>query len=318
MLRPARVFSITLSVDMNTQLLAKRLLILVTVYATFSLSACDSGTTDNGNEADGAAGGDAVNAEQATAVAEPAPVVDMTPARAVISERLPYAEVDNELVYGHFVFPADMVDPLPAVIVFHESWGLDDNVRTMSDRLAGEGYIVLAVDLFAGSSTTTPELARQQMLQVVENPEAANENIRQAYEFVSAIASAPRVGSLGWGFGGGWSLNTAMLYPDDLDATVIYYGQVIDDPERLRPIASPILGLFGAADKSITARSVEAFDTALRRLLKNYEIHIYPGVDRAFSNPSSSAYDAVAAEDAWQKTLAFLNLHLTISDTASP
>lgn len=320
MLRPAHVFSITLSVLMNVQLLATRLLILVSACAALGLSACDSRTSgsDASDEAGEAAGVDAATTEQANATAEPALVADMTPARPVISERLPYAEVDDELVYGHFVFPADMVDPLPAVIVIHESRGLDDNVRAMSDRLAGEGYIVLAVDLFGGSSTTTPEQARQQMLRVVENTEAANENMRQAYEFVSVIAGAPRVGSLGWGFGGGWSLNAAMLFPDELDAVVIFYGQVIDDPERLRPIASPILGLFGAADKSITVKSVEAFDTALRRLLKNYEIHTYPGVDHAFANPTSSAYDAVAAEDAWRRTVAFLNLHLTISDTASP
>jgi len=319
-LRPTRTFSITLVRHMNTDHLANRLLALACACAAISLSACDSGTTDS-DTADKAARRatvDAMSREHANDTADPSPATEIAPARPVVSERLPYAEIDEELVYGHFVFPADMVEPLPAVIVIHEWWGLNDNVRAMADRLAGEGYIVLAVDLFGGSSTTTPEQARQQMLKVVENPEAANENLRKAYEFVSVTAGAPRIGSLGWCFGGGWSLNAAMLFPDELDAAVIYYGQVTDDSEELRPISSPIMGFFGAADKGITVDSVRRFEVALQKLRKNYEIHIYPGVDHAFANPTGSAYDAVAAEDAWEKTLAFLELHLAISDTDSP
>jgi carboxymethylenebutenolidase len=101
-----------------------------------------------------------------------------------------------------------------------------------------------------------------------------------------------------------------MLFPEDLDATVIYYGQVTDDEERLRAINSPILGLFGAEDKGITVDSVQLFEAALERLRKNYEIHIYPGADHAFANPSGTAYNAAAADDAWEKTLEFLDLHL--------
>jgi carboxymethylenebutenolidase len=305
---------------MNTNHTKKRFLVLVLAAFGLCLSACDSGTSES-DEADKAAGRanvDAMSQEHANDTAEPSPATDIAPRRPVISERLPYAEVDNELVYGHFVFPADMVDPLPAIIVIHEWWGLNDNVRTMADRLAGEGYIVLAVDLFGGESATSPEKARQQMLRVVENPQAANDNIRQAYEFVDSTAGAPRVGSLGWCFGGGWSLNTAILLPDEIDATVIYYGQVTDDEERLRPISSPILGLFGAQDQGITVESVQRFETALERLRKNYDIHIYPGADHAFANPTGTAYNAATAEDAWQKTVEFLDLHLAINEDGSP
>jgi len=305
---------------MNTNYTSKRFLTFVLALAVLCLSACDSGTpgSDEADKAAGLANVDAMSQEHANDTADPSPATDIAPNRPVISERLPYAEVDDELVYGHFVFPADMVDPLPAIVVIHEWWGLNDNVRAMADRLAGEGYIVLAVDLFAGASATAPEQARQQMLRVVENPQAANENLRQAYEFVNSTAGAPRIGSLGWCFGGGWSLNTAMLFPDELDATVIYYGQVTDDEEKLRPISSPILGLFGAQDQGITVESVQNFEAALDRLHKNYDIHIYPGADHAFANPSGTAYNAAAAEDAWQKTVEFLNLHLAINEDGSP
>jgi carboxymethylenebutenolidase len=292
----------------------------VLASAVLCLSACNSGMP-GGDEADKAAGRanvDAMSQEHANDTAEASPATDIAPSRAIVSERLPYAEVDDELVYGHFVFPADMVDPLPAIIVIHEWWGLNDNVRAMADRLAGEGYIVLAVDLFGGETATTPEQARQQMLRVVENQQAAEDNMRQAYEFVNSTAGAPRIGSLGWCFGGGWSLNAAMLFPDELDATVIYYGQVTDDEQKLRAISAPILGLFGAQDQGITVESVQNFEAALERLRKNYDIHIYPGVDHAFANPTGTAYNAAAAEDAWQKTVEFLNLHLAINEGGSP
>ena len=292
----------------------------VLAAAVLCLSACNPGTpgSDEADKAAGRANVDAMSQEHANDTAEPSPATDIAPSRPVISERLPYAEVNDELVYGHFVFPDDMVEPLPAIIVIHEWWGLNDNVRAMADRLAGEGYIVLAVDLFSGATATAPEQARQQMLRVVENPQAANDNMRQAYQFVNSTAGAPRIGSLGWCFGGGWSLNAAMLFPDELDATVIYYGQVTDNEERLRPISSPILGLFGAQDQGITVESVQNFEAALERLRKNYDIHIYPGADHAFANPTGTAYNAAVAEDAWQKTVEFLNLHLAINEVGSP
>lgn len=295
-----------------------KLTLALLLAATLSLAACEKGgpPAAEAERAAGRANVDAMSREHAEDTAQPSPATEVEPARPVVSERLPYAEVDDELVYGHFVFPADMVEPLPAVIMIHEWWGLNDNVRAMADRLAGEGYIVLAVDLFDGNSTDSPEKAREQMLEVVENPVAANENLRQAYEFVSQTAGAPRIGSLGWCFGGAWSLNTAMLFPDDLDAAVIYYGQVTDDTERLLPISAPILGLFGAADRGIPVESVRSFEAALDRLHKNHTIHIYPDAAHAFANPSGNAYDAEAAEDAWQKTLEFLDLHLSVDTGA--
>jgi carboxymethylenebutenolidase len=234
----------------------------------------------------------------------------IAPRRPIISERLAYADVENKLVYGHFAFPADMVEPLPAIIVIHEWWGLNDNVRAMADRLAGEGYIVFAVDLYSGEVADSVAGARQLMLSVVENPDRASENIRKAYDFVNTTAGAPKVGSLGWCFGGGWSLNTAMLFPNELDAAVIYYGQVTDDEDRLRPINVPMLGLFGADDTGISVESVQQFEAALERLHKDYEIQIYPGAGHAFANPTGRNYNAEVAEDAWRRTLDFFGHNL--------
>lgn len=281
--------------------------------ALLSLGACQS-SDDNASDAGKQAGRENVEAmsrEHAGDNTAASPAARKEPARPVISESLPYAELGDELVYGYFVAPADMFEPLPAVIMIHEWWGLNDNIRSMADRLAAEGYIVLAVDLYGGKVASNVAEARQFMLNVVENPEFANANIESAYEFVSATAGAPKVGSLGWCFGGAWSLNTAQLFPEDLDAAVIFYGQVTDDEDRLRPIESPILGLFAGEDKGIKVESVKAFGAALERLRKNHEIHFYPGVGHAFANPTGNNYNEAAAEDAWRRTLEFLDRYLS-------
>ncbi len=240
----------------------------------------------------------------------PGPGAALAPARDVVAETLPYAEVGEQLVYGHFVFPADMVDPLPGLIVVHEWWGLNDGVRAMADRLAGEGYIVLAVDLFGGKTAERPSEARQLMQEALENPQSANANLRQAYDFIRDTGGAPRIGSLGWCFGGAWALNAALLMPDELDAAVIYYGQVVVDEERLAPLEAPVLGLFAEEDRGIPVESVRAFQQALENLGKIHEIEIYPGVGHAFANPSGNNYDAETAALAWERTLAFLEYHL--------
>ena len=290
-------------------------LILALASSAMLLVACDSGVpnSQDAGEAAGRANVDAMSMEHANDTSDPSPAAQIPPVRTVVSERLAYAEVNDELVYGHFVFPADMVDPFPAVIVIHEWWGLNDNIRAMADRLAGEGFIVLAIDLFHGSTADSPEGARQLMLGAVENSASLDDNIRQAYDFVSQTAGAPRIGSLGWCFGGGWSLQTAMLLRDDLDAAVIYYGQVTDDEQKLFDITAPILGLFGAEDQGIPVESVQKFEAALERLRKNHDIHIYPGADHAFANPTGNAYNKEFAEDAWQRSLEFLRLHLSVA-----
>jgi carboxymethylenebutenolidase len=279
------------------------------------VAACDSGGRSDTNtpSVDQQAALDnveAMAAEHANDTTDPSAAAQVAPQRAVVSESLTFAVVDVNLVYVYFVFPAIMVEPLPAIIMIHEWWGLNDNIRAMANRLAAEGYIVLAVDLFDGDVAASAGAARQLMLSVVENQESASENIRQAYEFLNTTAAAPRVASLGWCFGGGWSLNAALLLPNELDAAVIYYGDVTDDEDQLRTLNMPILGLFGAADTGIKVASVRAFEDALERLRKPHEIHVYPGAKHAFANPTGNAYEATAAEDAWQKTLVFLQANL--------
>ncbi|HET6629218.1 MAG TPA: dienelactone hydrolase family protein [Woeseiaceae bacterium] len=253
---------------------------------------------------------EAVAEEHAGDTGTPSEAAAIAPERAVVAETLPYAEVDDRLSYGHFVFPSDMVDPLPALIVVHEWWGLNDGVRALADRLAAEGYIVLAVDLFGGEVARTPEEARKLMMRVLENPAAAEENIRQAYRFVRDTAGAPRVASFGWCFGGSWAFNAAMLFPEDLDAAVIYYGQLSTDVAALSRLELPIMAHFAEDDRSIPVEKVEEFTRALASAGVEHDVRIYPGVGHAFANPSGRNYNAEAAAQAWDRSLAFLAQHL--------
>jgi carboxymethylenebutenolidase len=276
-----------------------------------ALAACGQGSRDEAaTDPQSQQNADRMSRGHAGDSGRPSAGAAIPPERDVVAETLAYAEVDEELVYGHFVFPSDMVDPLPGLIVVHEWWGLNDGVRAMADRLAGEGYIVLAVDLFGGKTAAFPPDARELMLAALQKPQLAEENLRQAYAFMRDTGGAPRIASLGWCFGGAWALNTALLFPDELDAAVIYYGQVPADEDRLAPLNVPILGLFAENDRGIPVESVRTFEQVLDKLGKDHEIEIYPGVGHAFANPSGTGYNAEVAGQAWDRTIEFLREHL--------
>ena len=199
--------------------------------------------------------------------------------------------------------------PLPGIIVIHEWWGLNDNVKAMTRRLAGEGYQALAVDLYGGAVADTPDAAKQLMGAVMANREAAAAILRRADELLKQ-RGAPKIGVIGWCFGGGWSLAAAIDLPQGIDAAVMYYGQPEKDRARLERLRAPLLGFFGAADQSIPAAAVREMEGALKQLGKQVDIRVYDGAGHAFANPSGTNYRPAAAEDAWSRTRAFFKQYL--------
>ncbi|MBI1960774.1 MAG: dienelactone hydrolase family protein [Candidatus Liptonbacteria bacterium] len=189
----------------------------------------------------------------------------------------------------------------PGVVMIHEWWGLNDNMKEMARNLAGEGYRVLAVDLF-GSVTTTADEARAQVAAL--DREAALANMKAAAAFLRS-RGAEKIASLGWCFGGAQSLQLA-ISGEPLDATVIYYGQLVTNGAQLRNVAWPILGIFGEEDTSIATSTVRKFESELTRLGIRHSITVYPGVGHAFANPSGANYAPAETKDAWAKTLEFL------------
>jgi carboxymethylenebutenolidase len=193
----------------------------------------------------------------------------------------------------------------PGVIMIHEWWGLNDNIRTMARRLASFGYKVLAVDLYNGQVATTPDEAMK--LVGALNKEEAIANMKNAATYLRNN-KATRVGSLGWCFGGGQSLQLSLN--DSLDATVIYYGNLVTDKTQLASIQWPVLGIFGDQDQTIPLATVNQFEKSLNDLKVANEIYIYKGVGHAFANPTGDNYAPKETQDAWQKTIAFLEKHL--------
>ncbi|MFM7427434.1 MAG: dienelactone hydrolase family protein [Elainella sp.] len=243
----------------------------------------------------------------------PSAAVAQAPRTPITSERVTYGEIGGTPLTGYLARPADATAPLPSLIVIHEWWGLNDNIEMMTERLAGEGYAALAVDLYEGKSAATPEEARALVQAAGQNPQRLEDNLRQAYAYLDG-QQAPKIGSIGWCFGGSWSLNTALLLPDQLDAAVIYYGgQLVTDANRLEALEMPILGIFGSLDDNPPVDRVRQFEAALKSVGKSPEIYIYEGADHAFANPSGRRYNPEAAAAAWQRTTDFLERHLKAS-----
>lgn len=238
---------------------------------------------------------------------EASPAATLEPRVPVETEEVTYVEGGAP---GYLARPAAAEGPLPGLVVIHEWWGLNDNIRAMTRRLAGEGYTALAVDLYGGGVAEDREGAMALMRDAMSSPEEAIANLEAAARYLEQSQGAPRLGVIGWCFGGGWSLQASIALGDDLDATVIYYGRLVTDEAELRKIASPVLGLFGAEDRGIPVASVEQFEETLGSLGKDVEVYVYEGADHAFANPSGTRYEADAAEDAWAKTVAFLAEHL--------
>ena len=195
----------------------------------------------------------------------------------------------------------------PGVVMIHEWWGLNDNIKEMADNLASHGYVVLAVDLYGGKVATTSDQARELITKF--DSEYGKQNMNSAVSLLRNDYSVDTIGSVGWCFGGGQSLNLA-LNNSDMDATVIYYGSLVTDPETLSSIQWPVLGIFAELDKGIPVETVMEFESALNKLDIDNQIHIYPGVDHAFANPSGERYAPEESKDAWAQTLSFLESNL--------
>src|SRR3989338_7705961 len=198
----------------------------------------------------------------------------------------------------------------PAVVMIHEWWGLNDNIKEMARSLAAEGYVVLAVDLFNGKVAKDANEARQLTSAANTNPQSSIDNMKAAVQYLKNLNNVDKnkIASMGWCFGGGMSLRLALN--EKLAATVIYYGNLETDKEKLKVIKWPVLGIFGEKDTSIPVESARKFEKALNELRIDNEIYIYEGVGHAFANPSGANYAPEQTKDAWKKTLDFLEKHL--------
>jgi carboxymethylenebutenolidase len=196
------------------------------------------------------------------------------------------------------------------VLVIQEWWGLVDHIKDVCDRLAQEGFVALAPDLYHGSVTKSPDEAGKLFMAL--NITRAGADLRGAAEALQARpeVTATRVGVVGFCMGGQLALYAAAEYPDHIAAAVDFYGvhpNVRIDPAKLRV---PLLAHFATRDHSVKEATARALVEKITAAGGNIEAHYYDCDHAFFNDTRPTVYDKRNAGEAWTRTLEFLHRQL--------
>ncbi len=199
--------------------------------------------------------------------------------------------------------------PFGAVILIHEWNGLVDRVRQVADAIAAEGYVALAADLYSGRTGSNREENMALVRETLAQPAKLIGNLDAAVTFLRGRSDVTgKIATIGWCFGGGVALTYA-LGGENHEGTAIFYGRLLDDPEKLKTLSHEIYGTFAALDRGPSPEQVNAFVEALRRANIPNDIHIYDGVNHGFwlwvdQDPETRSGPAL---DAWSRLKAYLS-----------
>lgn len=221
-----------------------------------------------------------------------------------------YGQIGGRSLRGYLSGESGAGEKHPGIVMVHEWWGLNENIRGLADRYAAQGYTVLAVDLYRGEVTASVEEATRLYQFGMDNSAEGDRNMVAAVDYLRA-QGATSVGSMGYCFGGHWSLRAGLAAGDKLKAVVIYYGAPITDRNMLSRMRAHVLGMYAGLDNSIPQDDVESMQKILAEYGVDMTTHIYPGVNHAFCNSTGAHYDRDAAEDAFSRTVAFYREHLS-------
>lgn len=198
--------------------------------------------------------------------------------------------------------------PHGAVILIHEWNGLVDRIKQAADAFAAEGYVALAVDLYSGRTGSNPEENMALVQETLANQTEIIHNLDAAAAYLKGRDDVTgKVAALGWCFGGGVALSFA-LGSENHEGTAIFYGSLLDDPEKMKNIHHEIYGTFAGNDQRITREHVDNFVAALRKAGIKNDVHIYDDVEHGFwlyvdRDPANNLKPAL---DAWQRLKAYL------------
>lgn len=215
--------------------------------------------------------------------------------------------MDGEILPGYLARP-EQDRHFPAVVVIQEWWGLVEHIKEVADRFARHGFIALAPDLYHGEAAKEPDEARKLAMQLEED--RALGDIQAGIDFLRRMknVSPKNVGVVGFCMGGRLAL-AAAARSAGLGAAVVFYGR--PGGVAAEDVSVPFLGLYGEEDHGIPPEDVRRFGDALEGADVPNEIHLYPGAGHAFFNDSRpQAYHREAAEDAWERTIAWFEQHL--------
>lgn len=193
------------------------------------------------------------------------------------------------------------------VVVIQEWWGLNEQIKRVADRLAAAGFTALVPDLFHGAVTKAPDEAGKLLMAL--SIAQAETDLRGAVDHLRKL-TGHRVGTVGFCMGGALSLFAACTNPEGVAACVVYYGghpKVEYDFDRLR---APVLGHWAEHDDFANA-NVPRFERELDQRGRLFQFHHYPGTKHAFFNEERpEVYDREAAEQSWERTIAFFLSYL--------
>lgn len=218
----------------------------------------------------------------------------------------------NKNTRGYLAIPS-AAEKKGAVILIHEWNGLTDRVRKVADSFAAEGYVALAADLYAGRTGSNREENMKLVRESYANQKEMIQNLEAAASYLKSRADVNgKVAAIGWCYGGGVALSYA-LGSSNHEGTAIFYGRLLDDPEKLKSIHHEILGTFAGLDKSITRKHVDNFVKALRIAGVPNDVHIYNDVQHGFwlhvdRDPKANKDPALHA---WNRLKAYLKRTLT-------
>lgn len=211
----------------------------------------------------------------------------------------------DEEVKGFLAVPEGK-GPFPGIVVIQEWWGLTDWIKDNAKRLADQGYVALAPDLYRGKVASDPMMAMQLMRALP--PDRAVRDLKAAADELAKRddVDKERLGSIGWCMGGGYSLKLALNDPH-IKACAMCYGPPVTDPDMLKSLHAVILGIFGAEDKNIKPELVHQFEVALQQAGKKAEAIREYEAGHGFMRPSNPGdkpnpeYRADAAKAAWEE-----------------
>lgn len=217
---------------------------------------------------------------------------------------------DDSAFFAYLAMP-EGEGTFPAVLMVHEWWGMTGEITEMADRLAEQGYVVLAPDTYRGASTNQVLSALYLRLTVPKS--RVDSDMWAAYDYLRSLpeVDSSRIGLIGFCYGGGVALRHAVAN-SNIAALVNLYGDTILEPSELGALLeddSSLLGIFGAEDAQIPVEEVQGFEAALNEAGIENTVTIYPGVGHAFVNPATIDAGGAAAE-AWSQILLFLDAHL--------
>ncbi len=219
-------------------------------------------------------------------------------------EEVSLTTAGGKRVSGALAVPAKT--PAASIVLIHEWWGLNDQIKAVAAEFAREGYVALAIDLYGGNVADTRDGAKA-LMQAVDGAAATDTLVSWIAWLGKRGDTTGKIGTIGWCFGGGWSLAAAIATP--VDATVIYYGRVNHPPASLTSLKGPVLGHFATRDQWINREMVGGFENAMGAAHKQVTAHWYEA-DHAFANPTGARYDQADAKLAWQRTMAFFRENL--------